>query len=200
VTVTLDESARQYKDIAARTAGRSTWSLEKSTYNDDKRQISFSLTNTKTFGAFGAEKGSPIGWIIATILLLLAIAGAIFWYLRRRRAQPAANAVAATSAAQAEVTAEQEFRQALAQPDCSHLGMAAQVMPSSQGCLDCEQQHTQWKSLRICLICGHVGCSDDSDQQHALKHYQETGHPIIYDYADPNGNSIGWCYIDQTYI
>jgi hypothetical protein len=111
---------------------------------------------------------------------------------------PAARATVA--AGPAPLTAEQEFKQALAKPDCSHLGMAQQVIPSSQGCYECEQQHTHWNSLRICLICGHVGCSDDSPEQHALKHFHATGHPLIYEYGNPAGNTIGWCYIDQTYI
>jgi hypothetical protein len=194
-TMKLATVAHGYQDFTARTVNGSSWQTLKSTYDASKQQINFSLTSAKTFGAFGKKHSSPLGIIMLIFFLLLLVAGAIYGFLVWRRRTPTQAA-----AVQSEMSAEQEFKQALAQPDCSHLDMARQVIPSSAGCLECEAGHTQWKSLRICLICGHVGCSDDSDQQHALKHYQQTGHPLIYDYANPAGNSIGWCYIDQTYI
>ncbi|CAN5187611.1 hypothetical protein BH09PAT3_BH09PAT3_5940 [soil metagenome] len=185
-----------YTDIKAQTQGEKSWTGVKSSYDETKKQLSFTLTSTKTFAATGTKKSSPIGTIILIFFILLLIAGAIFAVVFFRRRQTPTH----TAAVVAERSAEDEFKQALAQPDCSHLAMAQQVMPSSQGCLECEAQNTTWTALRICLICGHVGCSDDSPQQHAFKHYQETCHPLIYDYANPAGNSIGWCYIDQTYI
>src|SRR4051794_19303526 len=38
-----------------------------------------------------------------------------------------------------------------------------------------------WRALVelwLCLSCGWVACSDDSPNQHARAHYQETDHPI----------------------
>ncbi len=196
VSMKLASVADGYKDITIRSIGDKGWTTEKSTYDQQKQVIGFSLSSAKTFGAYGVKKKSAAGAIFSIFLLLLLVAGLIFGFLfwRRRRSPDHVAAVQST------MSAEDEFKQALAQPDCSHLGMAQQVTPSGQGCYECEQQGTSWSALRICLICGHVGCSDDSPQQHALKHFQETGHPIMYDYADPNGNSIGWCYVDQTYI
>lgn len=37
----------------------------------------------------------------------------------------------------------------------------------------------KWMHLRLCLTCGHAGCSDDAKYQHATKHFHATGHPII---------------------
>ena len=34
-----------------------------------------------------------------------------------------------------------------------------------------------WVGLWLCLSCGWVACSDDSPNQHAKAHYQETDHP-----------------------
>ncbi len=195
VTMKLSSVSDGYTNVTARTLKNGTWKTTKAKYDQEKQVMSFSLSGATSFAAFG-EKQSSIWGTIGVILLVLLLVGAtvfgLIWWRRRAPSSP--------SAVQSEMTAEQEFRHALAQPDCSHLSMAQRVIPSSAGCYECEQQHTHWNALRICLLCGHVGCSDDSPQQHALKHFQETGHPLIYEYGNPNGNTIGWCYIDQTYI
>ena len=36
-----------------------------------------------------------------------------------------------------------------------------------------------WFHLRRCAECGHIGCCDSSPSQHASKHAETTGHPII---------------------
>jgi uncharacterized UBP type Zn finger protein len=94
----------------------------------------------------------------------------------------------------------EQFEAAVARPNCTHLSMAHQVQPQTDGCQECLASGSQWVALRICLTCGHVGCSDDSPNQHARKHYEETGHPLMMAYNDPNARNIGWCYIDQTYV
>lgn len=55
------------------------------------------------------------------------------------------------------------------------------VTPSGPGCLGCTRSAppTWWFHLRRCATCGHVGCCDSSPQQHARKHYVQTGHPVI---------------------
>jgi hypothetical protein len=203
-----------YSDITAATYKDGSWKTVTSTYNAQNQQISFKISDDVAFVAFGVKQHSAAGMIIVIVLLLLLIAGALaayfLWWRRRSgdnyypidvpAATPATVVASSPAAVQSQASAEQEFRQALAQPDCSHLNMAQQVVPSGTGCYECEQQGTKWRALRICLICGHVGCSDDSTSQHALKHYQETGHPLIYEYGNPAGNTIGWCYVDQTYI
>jgi len=36
------------------------------------------------------------------------------------------------------------------------------VTPSARGCEDCLRTGDSWVHLRECLICGHVGCCDQS--------------------------------------
>jgi hypothetical protein len=51
--------------------------------------------------------------------------------------------------------------------------------PSGTGCKECSVMGGWWFHLRRCAKCGHIGCCDSSPNQHASKHYAETGHPII---------------------
>ncbi len=53
-----------------------------------------------------------------------------------------------------------------------------------------------WVRLRLCLICGHVGCCETSPNQHALKHYHSTDHPIMRSF-EPHQEKMRWCYIDE---
>ena len=57
---------------------------------------------------------------------------------------------------------------------------------------------TTWVSLRLCVTCGHVGCCDSSMNNHAEKHFQRTGHPIMRS-LEP-GERWRWCYIDDGII
>jgi uncharacterized UBP type Zn finger protein len=53
----------------------------------------------------------------------------------------------------------------------------------------------QWVHLRICLICGHVGCCDDSPNRHASKHAKNTRHPLVQSYEP--GERWFYCFIDD---
>jgi uncharacterized UBP type Zn finger protein len=55
-----------------------------------------------------------------------------------------------------------------------------------------------WVHLRLCEICGHVGCCDSSKNRHATKHFTKTKHPIMRS-IEP-GENWGWCYIDDAMI
>ncbi|HEX3979947.1 MAG TPA: UBP-type zinc finger domain-containing protein, partial [Acidimicrobiales bacterium] len=65
---------------------------------------------------------------------------------------------------------------------CHHLDQVQEVGPSSEGCEDCLRLGGHWVHLRMCRICGHVGCCDNSPGQHATGHFDETGHPLIQSY------------------
>jgi len=82
--------------------------------------------------------------------------------------------------------------------DCSHLHMLAKVKPSARGCEDCLRIGSRWVHLRLCRICGHVGCCDQSPHRHATKHFHATKHPLIEGYDPPEG--WGWCYVDEVFI
>ena len=80
---------------------------------------------------------------------------------------------------------------------CVHLTEApVSVKPTSpDGCEECLRDGTTWVHLRLCLTCGHVGCCDSSPQQHATKHFHETGHPVIRSFEQ--GEAWRWCYVDD---
>ena len=79
---------------------------------------------------------------------------------------------------------------------CTHLDEIHVVSPSAQGCEECLQMGDGWVHLRICLICGHVGCCDNSKNKHATKHFHATGHPLIQSF-EPEEDWI-WCYVDNV--
>lgn len=81
---------------------------------------------------------------------------------------------------------------------CEHLDQVRAVAPKVHGCEDCLRAGDTWVHLRMCLICGHVGCCDSSRNRHARRHYQETGHLLIRS-VEP-GEDWGWCYVDESYF
>ena len=67
-----------------------------------------------------------------------------------------------------------------------------------EGCEECQQMGDSWVHLRLCLICGHVGCCNNSKNKHASKHFATTGHPIIRSFEP--GETWMWCYEDEEFI
>jgi uncharacterized UBP type Zn finger protein len=78
---------------------------------------------------------------------------------------------------------------------CKHLSQIAAVTPSAAGCEECLKMGSAWVHLRLCLVCGHVGCCDDSPNRHASQHFRSTRHPVMRSLEA--GESWGWCYIDE---
>ena len=81
---------------------------------------------------------------------------------------------------------------------CMHTGQINDVQPSAEGCEDCLRMGDTWMHLRECLICGHVGCCDQSPNRHATRHFHATGHPIIRSFEP--GEDWRWCYIDEVLV
>lgn len=81
---------------------------------------------------------------------------------------------------------------------CEHMLEIKEIKPVSEGCAKCVAAGDTWVHLRMCMICGHVGCCDSSKNKHATRHFHETTHPIIRS-AEP-GESWVWCYVDQLLI
>ena len=79
---------------------------------------------------------------------------------------------------------------------CDHLESAVDVAPRSAGCEECEAEGKAWVELRVCLICGIVGCCDDSDGRHARAHHRSTGHAQIAS-IEP-GAQWAYCYSDDV--
>jgi hypothetical protein len=85
-------------------------------------------------------------------------------------------------------------------PDtCTHLGLIRKVAPRTpDGCEECLAIGGTWVHLRLCLICGHVGCCDNSPNRHATKHFHASKHPIIRSF-EPD-EDWGWCYVDEMFM
>lgn len=80
---------------------------------------------------------------------------------------------------------------------CKHFELVKNsVSPKTQGCEECEKEGKHWKSLRMCLTCGHVGCDRSSHGNHAEEHFKKTNHPIIVELPEKRWN---WCYIHDSY-
>ncbi len=82
--------------------------------------------------------------------------------------------------------------------ECRHIDQIREVTPSARGCEDCLAIGSPWVHLRLCRICGHVGCCDDSPNRHARGHFNATSHPIIEGYDPPEG--WGWCYVEDVQV
>lgn len=81
---------------------------------------------------------------------------------------------------------------------CSHLNQITVTETDVHVCPECVALGDRWVHLRLCLICGHVGCCDNSKNKHATKHAHSTDHPLIRS-IEP-GESWVWCYADQLFM
>ena len=84
------------------------------------------------------------------------------------------------------------------QETCSHLDQIRNPSPKTNGCEECLKMGDSWVHLRLCEICGYVGCCDSSKNRHATKHFRKTKHPIMRS-LEP-GENWGWCYIDEVML
>jgi len=81
---------------------------------------------------------------------------------------------------------------------CQHLDQVRDVKPKTRGCEECLKSGDSWVHLRLCRICGHVGCCDSSKNKHATKHFHATRHAIMQS-LEP-GENWGLCYIDEVWL
>jgi uncharacterized UBP type Zn finger protein len=79
---------------------------------------------------------------------------------------------------------------------CTHLDSGPWAEPVSGVCDECVALGDSWVHLRACLICGHVGCCDQSRNKHATRHYRATKHPLIRSLE--RGEDWIYCYIDRV--
>ncbi|MFI5412459.1 MAG: UBP-type zinc finger domain-containing protein [Candidatus Micrarchaeales archaeon] len=81
---------------------------------------------------------------------------------------------------------------------CTHVKESmSDIEPKSKVCNECVKDGTKWTDLRICLTCGYVGCSDQSPNRHATRHFQSTDHPVVSDFPERKWR---WCYMDNEYV
>jgi CPA2 family monovalent cation:H+ antiporter-2 len=63
---------------------------------------------------------------------------------------------------------------------CVHAADIRDITPESlDTCPECIARGDGWVHLRVCLVCGHVGCCDESPNRHARRHYHASGHTVI---------------------
>ena len=81
--------------------------------------------------------------------------------------------------------------------DCEHLQQVRQPIDADTPgeCGDCLRDGTTWVHLRMCVVCGHVACCDSSNQRHASRHFEETGHEVMR--SAETGEEWRWCFVDQ---
>ncbi len=78
---------------------------------------------------------------------------------------------------------------------CTHVREIRAVHPSGRGCKECLEMGDTWVRLRLCLICGQVGCCDSSKNKHATRHFHKTHHAVIQSFEP--GEDWRWCYVDE---
>ena len=80
---------------------------------------------------------------------------------------------------------------------CEHLEKAPNVaVPGSPwSCPACDRDGVPWVHLRLCLECGNVGCCSSSPGNHAERHFQDVGHPVMRSFEP--GEAWRWCYLDE---
>jgi len=81
---------------------------------------------------------------------------------------------------------------------CKHLDQIRVRRTDKTGCEECLKTGDSWVHLRLCLICGHVGCCDSSKNRHATRHFHATKHPLIRS-IEP-GEAWVWCYLDNSML
>src|ERR1700728_760191 len=83
-------------------------------------------------------------------------------------------------------------------PRCEHVDGLAPVGPQSGDCRECRSRQDREASLVVCLTCGWVACSDESPNQHAKSHYEETDHPVARR-LEPE-TRWAWCYVHHRLV
>lgn len=82
---------------------------------------------------------------------------------------------------------------------CDHFErLQSDATPGSNVCEQCVAAGDTWVHLRSCLICGTVGCCDNSVNQHARKHWESDQHQLITS-IEP-GESWRYCFEDHLFI
>ncbi|WP_330173676.1 UBP-type zinc finger domain-containing protein [Streptomyces sp. NBC_01498] len=84
--------------------------------------------------------------------------------------------------------------------ECQHVADLPRPEPEplSDTCRECQASGSHHVQLRLCLVCGYVGCCDSSPHRHGTQHFRETGHPVMRSFEP--GESWRWCYVDGSIV
>lgn len=87
----------------------------------------------------------------------------------------------------------------MAAAPCAHISAITTItLPERRECEECLKIGAEWVHLRTCQKCGATLCCDSSPNQHASKHAQASGHPVIAS-AQPNERWL-YCYSDEAFM
>lgn len=87
------------------------------------------------------------------------------------------------------------FTGQVADKACVHLDDIQVTRTDAETCDDCDADEI-WPALRMCLMCGHVGCCDTSTNKHAKAHWEQSGHALMRSIRMDEGWM--WCYEDNA--
>ena len=76
-----------------------------------------------------------------------------------------------------------------AHAECTHMDQIKIRKTHTHVCAECVKMGDTWVHLRLCMICGNVGCCDSSKNKHATKHFHAGKHPIMR--SDRAGRRLG---------
>lgn len=82
--------------------------------------------------------------------------------------------------------------------ECTHTDQIKFRETNKRQCDECVKMGDRWVHLRMCLVCGNVGCCDSSKNKHATKHFHRSKHPLVRS-IEP-GESWVWCYADEIEV
>ena len=60
--------------------------------------------------------------------------------------------------------------------ECTHTDQIKFRETNKRQCDECVKMGDRWVHLRMCLVCGNVGCCDSSKNKHATKHFHRSKH------------------------
>jgi len=83
-------------------------------------------------------------------------------------------------------------------PGCTHRDQILEFERPPMECPACVVNGDEWVHLRQCLVCGRVGCCDNSENQHARRHFELSGHAVMRS-LEPN-EAWRWCWVDDVNV
>ncbi len=81
---------------------------------------------------------------------------------------------------------------------CDHLNVEFFKTTKIKVCEECIKVGGKWVHLRLCQTCGTVLCCNSSQNKHAQKHFEATGHPVVTSILPEPWSKFAWCYIDEV--
>ncbi len=146
----------------------------------------------------GGLSSLPIVLVLFGTMVLDICIETIYTWNESAREMISPLAVATSGAPPPHGDTPAEGRRTHLSDECTHRDQIRAVTPSSDGCEECRKLGDTWVELRLCLVCGYVGCCETSKNRHSLAHFRRTAHPIIQTMQP--GQRWRWCYIDEVYL